>query len=217
MKRLVFPRLGFLVKALNTFFFFLPSSFLFFLHFYTFSIFESSPFSEFKPFCFFSSQVKSSPFLCLIFFCFVSIGGSYFSFLTLMCDHSEVRRLCPSVSFFFARLQALLGFVGGCPEVRPFVSRDSALGLVLADLSLLLLQSLDWFRFIREMSVEVRSNELYMGLPSSDKTVEVDTAISALSSLNPSSFSKTVLRAFHALNEVCSLDKDTLFRFRDRF
>lgn len=65
--------------------------------------------------------------------------------------------------------------------------------------------------------MEVRSNELDMGLPSSDKTVEVDTAISALSSLNPSSSSKTVLRAFHALNEVCSLDKDTLFRFRDRF
>ena len=68
---------------------------------------------------------------------------SHFYFLTLMCDHYEVRRLCPFVPFFFARLRVLLGPVGGCPKVRYFVPRDSALGLVLADLSPLLLQSLD--------------------------------------------------------------------------
>ena len=140
-----------------------------------------------------------------------------FRSLFLMCDHSKVRHLCPSASFLFACLGALLGSIGGCLEVRPFVSRDTALGLVLADLSPLLLQSLDLFRSIRGMLVEVRSSELDIGLSTSDKAVEVDTAISVPLSLNPSSSSQTVLRAFHSLKEVCSLDKDTLFRFRDRF
>lgn len=134
-----------------------------------------------------------------------------------MCDHSEVRCLCPSVSFLFARLGALLGSVGGCPKVGSFVPRDSALGIVLDDLSPLLLQSLNWFRSIRGILVEVRFNEFDTGLPSSDKVVEVDTAILVPSSLNPSYSSQIVLRAFHALKEVCSLDEETLFRFRDRF
>lgn len=136
-----------------------------------------------------------------------------------MCNHSEVRRLCLSVSFLFAHLGALLGSVGGCPEVGYFVFRDSALGVVLADLSLLLLQSLDWFRSIQGMSMEVRSSELDTGLSSSDKVVEVDTAISVPLSLNPSSSFQTVLRAFHTFKEVCSLDEDTLFSFsfKDRF
>ena len=67
------------------------------------------------------------------------------------------------------------------------------------------------------MSIKVRSSELDTGLWSSDKAVEVDTAFSVPPSLNASSSSHTVLRAFHALKEVCSLDEDTLFRFRDRF
>ena len=60
------------------------------------------------------------------------------------------------------------------------------------------------------MLVEVRSSELDTGLSSSDKVVEVDTAVSAPSSLNPSSSSNSMLRAFHTLKEVCSLDKDIL-------
>ena len=65
--------------------------------------------------------------------------------------------------------------------------------------------------------MEVRSGELDTGLLSSDMAVEVDTANSMPSSLNPSSSSHTVLRAFHTLKEECSLDEDTFFRFRDRF
>lgn len=75
------------------------------------------------------------------------------------------------------------------PRGWPFVSQDSALGLVLVDLYPLLLHSLDWFRSIRGMSVEVRSSELDTGLSSSDKAMEVDTTISEPSSLNPLSSS----------------------------
>ena len=67
------------------------------------------------------------------------------------------------------------------------------------------------------MSVEVRSSELDTGLSSSDKVVEIDFAISASPSLNPSSSSHTMLKSFHTFKEVCSLDEDTHFRFRDRF
>ena len=134
-----------------------------------------------------------------------------------MYEYSKVRHHCPSISFLFAHLGALLGSGSGCLEVGSFVSESSALGLVLADLSPLLSQSLDWFRFVRAMSMEVRSSKLDTGLSSSDKDVEVDTAASAPLSLNTSSSSPTILRAFHALKEMCSLDKDTLFRFRDRF
>lgn len=133
-----------------------------------------------------------------------------------MYEYSKVRRHCPSVSFLFARLGALLRSSSGCPEVGTFVSEGSSLGLVLDDLSPLLRQSLDWFKSMRAMSTEVRSSELDTGLLSYNK-VEVDTTISASPSLNPSSSSPTVLRAFHAQKEVCSLYKDTLFRFRDRF
>ena len=58
-----------------------------------------------------------------------------------MCDHSEVWHLCPSISFLFARLGALLESVSDCPEVGLFTSRDSTLGLVLVDISPLLQQS----------------------------------------------------------------------------
>ena len=134
-----------------------------------------------------------------------------------MYEYSKVRRHCSFVSFLFARLGALLGFGNGYPEVGSFVSESSALGLILYDLSPLLCQSLNWFKFVRAMSMEVRSSEFDTSLSSSDKAVEVDIAISASLSLNPSSSSPTVLRAFHALKEVCSLDEDTIFRFSDRF
>ena len=60
--------------------------------------------------------------------------------------------------------------------------------------------------------MEVRSRELDTGLSFSDKAVEADTAVSMPLSLNPSSSSHIVHRAFHALKEECSLDEDTLFK-----
>ena len=54
---------------------------------------------------------------------------------------------------------------------------------------------------------KVRSSELETELSSSDKPVEGDTAVSA----------PREVRAFHALEEECSLDGETLSRFKDRF
>ena len=56
---------------------------------------------------------------------------------------------------------------------------------------------------------EVRSSELETGLSSNDGLVEArgDISISA----------PWKVRAFHALDEVCGLDDDTLPRFKDRF
>lgn len=123
----------------------------------------------------------------------------------------------PLCFFSFACLGVLLGSSSGCLEVGDFVSEGSALGLVLVDLSPLLHQSLDWFDSVRAMPMEVRSSELDTGLLFSDKVVEVDNTILASPSLNPSSSSPTMLKAFYGQKEVHSLDEDTLFRFRDRF
>ena len=56
---------------------------------------------------------------------------------------------------------------------------------------------------------EVRSSELKTELSSSDDPVEVeeDTMVSV----------PREVKAFHALGEVCSLDDETLSRFRERF
>ena len=56
---------------------------------------------------------------------------------------------------------------------------------------------------------EVRSSELKTRLSSSDDPVEVeeDTVVFVLREV----------RAFHAFGEVCSLDDETLSRFRGRF
>ena len=54
---------------------------------------------------------------------------------------------------------------------------------------------------------EVRSSELETGLSSSGDIEGGDTAVSAL----------RVVRAFHALEEVCGLDDETVDRFKDRF
>ena len=54
---------------------------------------------------------------------------------------------------------------------------------------------------------KVRSSELETGLSSSDKLMEGDTAVSAAREV----------RAFHALEDVCGLDDETLSRFKDRF
>ena len=54
---------------------------------------------------------------------------------------------------------------------------------------------------------EVRSSELETRLSSNDRPMERDTAVSI----------PQEIRAFHALEEVCGLDGETLSRFRDRF
>ena len=129
-----------------------------------------------------------------------------------MVENFEVRKVCRSISFFFGRLGASLGsFSTHCHPIKGFVSRDSSLGFVLADLYPFLYQSLNWFR---EMVSEVRSSELETGLSSSDDLVEaeVDTTTSG-----PASSGWSEIRSFHTLREECALDVDTLFSFRDRF
>ena len=59
----------------------------------------------------------------------------------------------------------------------------------------------------REIMSEVRSSELETELSSSGDLVEGDTAVST-----PREF-----RAFHALEEVCGLDANTLGRFKNIF
>lgn len=82
-----------------------------------------------------------------------------------MCEYSEVSHHYPSISE--------VGSTDGWPEVGSFTPRNSALGLVLVDLSPLLHKSLDWFRSLREiLSIEMRSKELDTGLSSSDKAME---------------------------------------------
>ena len=158
-----------------------------------------------------------------LFFSVLGLGILPLSSLLLdsMVDSSEVRILCPSISFLFARLEASLGVSHSfCPLVENFVFEGSGLSLVLADLLPLLRQLINWFKDLvgeRRVMSEVRSSELDTGLSSSDKAVEVDTAVLAPPSLNPSSSSHTMLRAFHALKEKRSLDEDTLVRFRGRF
>ena len=119
------------------------------LHFCIFSISVLPPFSKFKPLCFFLLRYDLFlSFFYLIFLCFSSIRDLHFSFFFLMCDYFEVKHHCLYVSFLFAYLGAFLKSNGGCPKIGPFTPRGSALKLVLADLSPLLRQSLDWFRSI---------------------------------------------------------------------
>lgn len=112
-----------------------------------------------------------------------------------MVDFSEDRNLCPSVSFFFARLGAFLETSSGHrPYVGLFVSRDSLFKPILTDLYPLLHQSLNWYCLLCAISVEegqrsvVRSSEMETNLSSSDKPVEmeIDTATSKPSSSKPS-------------------------------
>ena len=98
------------------------------------------------------------------------------------------------------------------PLVENFVFEGSSLGIVLGDFLSLLCQSIDWFEGLvseqREMS-EVRSNELETGLSFNDNPMEVEADIAV-------SVPQEV-RAFHTLGEVCSLDDETLSRFRGKF
>ena len=130
-----------------------------------------------------------------------------------MVDSYEVRRLCPSLSFFFVRLGASLG--SSCSfgsSIEGFVFWGSGLGLALADLLPLLRELVDWFEGIvgewRSM-LEVRPSELETRLSSSNDLVNVEDDTAACGPRE--------VKAFHTLGEVCGLDSDTLSRFRDRF
>ena len=95
-----------------------------------------------------------------------------------MVGSSEVRIVCPSISFLFARLGGSLGVF---PHVENFVFEGNSLGVVLTELCPLLRQSLDWFEGLvreREIMSEVRSSELDTELSSSGEPVEGDTAVS---------------------------------------
>ena len=125
-----------------------------------------------------------------------------------MVSGSEVRAIFPSVSFFFARLGATLGVSSDfLPLVRDFVFAACGLSLVIGELSLILGQYLAWFEGETRRMAEVRSSELETGLSSSGDPERADTAVSA----------PRVVRAFHALEEVCGLDDKTVNRFKDRF
>ena len=81
-----------------------------------------------------------------------------------MVGSSETRTLCPSILFLYAYLGASLSVSRTfCPSVEGFMFKRSSLGVVLADLVPLLLQSINWFEDLvgegRGMS-EVRSSEL---------------------------------------------------------
>lgn len=125
-----------------------------------------------------------------------------------MVSSSEVRILCPSVSFLFVHLEASLRISRTlCPLVEGFVCGGNSLNLVSANLFPLLCQSVDWFKDLvgdRRMMSDVRSSELEMWLLSSDDPVEEDTATSTL----------RVVRDFSALEEECGLDAETLSRFK---
>ena len=125
-----------------------------------------------------------------------------------MVSGSEVKAICPSVSFFFACLGAALGVSGDfLPFVRDFIFSGCSLSLVIGELSPILGQSLTWFKEENRRMVEVRSSEMETGLSFSGDPEGGDTAISA----------PRVVRAFHVLEEVCGLDDETVGRFKDRF
>ena len=125
-----------------------------------------------------------------------------------MVSGSEVRVVCPSVSFFFARLGVALGVSGDfLPLVGDFIFAGCGLSLVIGKLSPILGQSIAWFEGETRRMAKVRSSELETGLSSSSGLEVGDTAVSA----------PWVVRAFHALEEVCGLDTNTVDRFKDRF
>ena len=125
-----------------------------------------------------------------------------------MVSGSEVRAVYTSVSFFFARLGAALGVSSDfLPLVGDFIFAGCGLSLVIGKLSPILGQSIAWFEGETRRMAEVRSSELETRLTSSSGLELGDTAVSA----------PWVVRAFHALEEVCGLDTNTVDRFKDRF
>ena len=150
-----------------------------------------------------------------------------------MVGYSKVQRTPPSVAFLFARLGALiessakpLGVfspVGTYPLIEGFVLSGGGLGLVLGDLYPLLYKSQVWFKSVRKvlrrevMGSKVGSGDLEKGASSNigREGTGVDTATSGPSSSHPSV--PTVVRAFHALKEKCSLKIEVFSKFKDRF
>ena len=125
-----------------------------------------------------------------------------------MVSDSKVRVACPSVSFFFARLGAALGISGDfLPLVGDFIFVGCGLSVVIGELSLILGQSIAWFEGEMKRMSEVRSSELETGLSCSGDPEVGDTTIST----------PRVVRAFHAPEEVCGLDINTVGRFKGRF
>ena len=109
-----------------------------------------------------------------------------------------------SVTFCFAHLGAFIGCSSGpYPSVKDFALGDSGLSLALGELYPLLSESLSWFESMREV---LRREKM---------SSETNTAISKPSSSRLSIPASP--RPFHALQEECSLNEDTFFRFRDRF
>ena len=122
-----------------------------------------------------------------------------------MVSGSEVTVICPSVSFFFARLGVALGVSGDfLPLVRDFVFAGCGLSVVIRELSLILGQSLAWFEGETRRMAEVWSSELETGLSSSGGLEGGDIAVST----------PRVVRAFHALEKLCGLDEETVSRFK---
>ena len=124
-----------------------------------------------------------------------------------MVNGFKVRIACPSISFLFARFWGSLGVF---PHLENFVFKGNSLSVALSNLLPLLCQSIDWFEsWVREREImsEVRSSELETKLSSSGDPIEGDTVVST----------PQEVRAFHALEEVCGLDANTLGRFKDRF
>ena len=112
------------------------------------------------------------------------------------------------MSFFFTRLGVALGVFGDfLPLVGDFLFAGCGLSVVIGELSPILSQSLAWFEGETRRMADVRSSELETGLSSSGGPEGGDTAVSA----------PRVVRAFHALEEVCGLDEETVSRFKDRF
>ena len=125
-----------------------------------------------------------------------------------MVSGSEVRVVCPLVSFFFACLGAALGVSGDfLPLVGDSIFTGCGLSVVIGELSPILGQSITWIEGEMRRMSKVRSSELETRLLSSGGPEVGDTAV----------FVPQVVRAFHALEEVCRLDADTVDRFKDRF
>ena len=97
-----------------------------------------------------------------------------------MVSGSEVRVVCPSVSFFFAHLGVALGVSGDfLPLVEDYIFAICGLSSVIGELSLILGQSIAWFEGETRRMAEVRSSELETGLSSSDGLEVGDTIVSA--------------------------------------
>ena len=128
-----------------------------------------------------------------------------------MVDSFEVRVMCPSVSFLFACLGASSETSNAfLPLIENFIFEVCGLGVVVGELFHVLSQSINWFWGLieeRKRMSEVRSSELETKLSPNDGPTEEDTVGS----------SPREVRSFHAFEEVCRLDVNTLGRFKDRF